>query len=141
MSVRIHTVPMTCQLGRRFSAIARFLSARCLHRRNVPIGAVAGFLYILTVSPVATAQEAVMSTPAHPLGSGTAASRLNLDAVKPRSATDHSLAMPSLSLIDDGSGPRATSLALQLPDADLGDVSVASSLGDQRLPTVFRAGA
>src|SRR5262249_51580621 len=32
-------------------------------------------------------------------------------------------------------------LVLQLPDADLGETSLASSLGDQRLPAVFRAGA
>jgi len=132
---------MTCQPDRRISNIARFFSARYLQRGNVPIGAVAGVLFALMAPPVATAQEALMSTTAAPLGSGTAASRLNLDTVKPRSATDHSLALPSLSLIDDGSGPRATSLVLQLPDVDLGEMSVASSLGDQRLPTVFRAGA
>src|SRR5262252_10008245 len=132
---------MIRQSGRRISAIARFCSAPCLQRRNLPIGAVAGVLCALAAPPVATAQEAVMSTTAAPLVSGTAASRLTLDAVKPASATDHSLALPSLSLIDDGSGPRATSLVLQLPDIDLGETSVASGLGDQRLPTVFRAGA
>src|SRR5262249_41588483 len=131
---------MTCQPGRRIDAIARFFSARCPHRRSVPIGAVAGLLYALTASPVATAQEAVISTTAAPSGSGTA-SQLNLATVKPRSATDGSLALPSLSVIDDGSGPRPTSLVLQLPDADLGETSLASSLGDQRLPAVFRAGA
>src|SRR5262245_566639 len=132
---------MTSQSGRRMSAIARFFSARCLQRRTLSIGAVAGVLFALTAPSVATAQEAVISTTAAPLGSGTAASRLTLATVTPRSATDRSLALPSLSLIDDGSGPRATSLVLQLPDVDLGEMSVASSLGDQRLPTAFRAGA
>ena len=58
-----------------------------------------------------------------------------------RPATDRGLALPSLSLTDDGSGPRVKSLMLQMPDFDLGGVSVASSLGDQRLPAVFRAAA
>src|SRR5262252_172544 len=62
-SLRIRTLPMTCQLDRRMSAIARFFSARCLQgRRDVPIGAVVGVLYALTAPHAAMAQEAVMST-------------------------------------------------------------------------------
>src|SRR5262245_8807933 len=86
---------MTCQPDRRISAIARFFWTRCLQRRNAVIGAVAGVLSVLAAPPVASAQEAVISTTAAPLGSGTPASRLNLYAVKPRSATDRSLALPS----------------------------------------------
>ncbi len=82
-----------------------------------------------------------MSTTVAPLGSGSASSRLNLDAVKPRPATYRGLALPSFSLTDDGGGPRVKTLMLQMPDFDLGGVSVASSLGDQRLPAVFRDAA
>ena len=96
-------------------------------------------LYALMAPVLATAQEANMSTTVASLGSGTATSRINLDAVKPKPATDRGLALPSLALIDDGSGPRVTSLVLELPDLDLGEVSVASRLGDQSLPAVFRA--
>src|SRR5262245_22906481 len=84
------------------------------------------------------AQEANISTTVASLGSGVA-SRINLNAVKPKPATDHGLSLPSLTLIDDGSGPRVTSLVLELPVLDLEDVSVASRLGDQSLPAVFRA--
>jgi hypothetical protein len=90
---------------------------------------------------VATAQEAVMLTTAAPLGSGTATSRISLDTVDPKPATDRGLALPSVSFVDDGSGPRVGSLTLQMPVFDLGGISVASSLGDQHLPAVFRAAA
>jgi hypothetical protein len=46
--------------------------------------------------------------------------------------------LPSLALTDDGSGPRVRNLVLELPDLDVGRVSVASRLGDQPLPAVFR---
>jgi len=98
-------------------------------------------LYALIAPLAAAAQEAVISTTVAPPGSGTLTSRINFDEVKPKPATDRTLALPSLSLIDDGSGPRVTSLMLQLPDLDLGGLSLASRLGDQRLPAVFRAGA
>jgi hypothetical protein len=106
------------------------------------MGVVAAWaLYALMAPPVATAQEALMSTAVASLGSGIATSRINFDEVKPKPATDRGLAVPSLSVIDDGSGPRVRSLMLQMPDLDLGGTSVASRLGDQRLPAVFRAGA
>ena len=89
---------------------------------------------------LATAQEANISTTVASLGSGTVASRISFDAVKPKPATDRGLALPSLSLIDDGSGPRVTSLVLELPVLDFEEASVASRLGDQSLPAVFRAG-
>lgn len=85
----------------------------------------------------ATAQETAISTTVASLGSGMT-SRINLDAARP--LTDRGLALPSLTLIDDGSGPRVTSLVLELPVFNLEDVSVASRLGDQSLPAVFRAG-
>jgi len=80
-----------------------------------------------------------MSTTVAPLGSGTATSLINFDSVKPKPATDRGLALPSLALTDDGSGPRVSRLVLDLPDFGLGDVAVASRLGDQPLPAVFRA--
>ena len=80
-----------------------------------------------------------MSTTVASLGSGTATSLINLAAVKPKPATDRGLALPSLTLTDDGSGPRLRNLVLELPDLDRGDVAVASRLGDQPLPAVFRA--
>ena len=101
--------------------------------------AAASALYALMPPVLATAQEANMSTTVASLGSGTATSLINLDAVKPKPATDRGLALPSLTLTDDGSGPRVRNLVLELPDLDLGDVAVASRLGDQPLPAVFRA--
>jgi hypothetical protein len=96
-------------------------------------------LYALMRPVLATAQDANISTTVASVGSGTLASRINLDAVKPKPATDHGLALPSFALIDDGSGPRVTSLVLELPVLDLEKFSVASRLGDQPLPAVFRA--
>ena len=101
--------------------------------------AAAWALYALMPPVLATAQEANMSTTVASLGSGTATSLINIDAVKPKPATDRGLALPSLALTDDGSGPRVRSLVLELPDLDLGEVAVASRLGDQPLPAVFRA--
>jgi hypothetical protein len=109
--------------------------------QNLRIGVVAALALSALMPPVlATAQEANMSTTVASLGSGTVTSRISLEAVKPKPATDRGLSLPSLSLIDDGSGPRVTSLVLELPVLDLGEASVASRLGDQSLPAVFRAG-
>jgi hypothetical protein len=88
---------------------------------------------------LATAQEANMLTAAGSLGSGTVTSLINFDAVKPKPAADRGLALISLALTDDGSGPRVRNLVMELPDLDLGEVAVASRLGDQPLPAVFRA--
>jgi hypothetical protein len=79
-----------------------------------------------------------MSTTVASLGSGSATSLVSLTPVKPKSATDRGLALPSLTLTDDGSGPRVRNLVLELPDLDFGGVVVASRLGDQPLPAVFR---
>ena len=87
----------------------------------------------------AGAQEANVSTTVASLGSGTATSRINIDAVKPRPATDCGLALPSFAVTDDGSGPRVRNFVLELPDLDLEGVWVASRLGDQPFPAVFRA--
>ena len=104
------------------------------------MGAVAALaLYALMLPGRAAAQEASISTTVASLGSGTVTSRTNLDEVKPKPATDRGLALPSLTLIDDGSGLRVTSLVLELPVLDLEEISVASRLGDQSLPAVFRA--
>jgi hypothetical protein len=80
-----------------------------------------------------------MLTAAGSLGSGTVTSLINFDAVKPKPAADRGLALISLALTDDGSGPRVRNLVMELPDLDLGEVAVASRLGDQPLPAVFRA--
>ena len=104
------------------------------------MGVAAAWALSALMAPVlATAQEANVSTTVASLGSGTATSRINIDAVKPRPATDRGLALPSLAVTDDGSGPRVRNLVLELPDLDLGGGSVASRLGDQPLPAVFRA--
>src|SRR5215510_7292569 len=104
------------------------------------MGLVAALALCALMHPVrVTAQEANISTTVAPLGSGTLTSRTNLDAIKPKPATDRGVALPSLTLIDDSSGSRVTSLVLDLPVFDLDDVSVASRLGDQPLPAVFRA--
>ena len=104
------------------------------------MGVAAFALFALMPPVLATAQEANISTTVASLGSGTVASRISFDAVKPKPATDRGLALPTLTLIDDGSGPRVTSLVLELPVLDLEGASVASRLGDQSLPAVFRAG-
>jgi hypothetical protein len=101
----------------------------------------AAVLRALMAPSVATAQDAVISTTVAPLSSGITTSRINFDAVKPRPATDRGLTLPSFSATDDGSGPSVNRLLLRMPDLDLGGVSVASSLGDQQLPAVIRAGA
>ena len=125
----------------RITLVASFSAGRRARRPNLRIGVVAAALvFCFSMPPVlATAQEANMSTTVASLGSGTATSLINFDAVKPKPATDRGLALPSLTLTDDGSGPRVRSLVLELPDLDLGDVAVASRLGDQPLPAVFRA--
>ncbi len=79
-----------------------------------------------------------MATTVASLGSGTT-SFTSLAATKPKPATDRGLALPSVTVADDGSGPRLRHLVLELPDLDRGDVAVASRLGDQPLPAVFRA--
>jgi hypothetical protein len=133
---------MTCRVDRKMALVAGFFGGHCQHRRNRRIGVVAAWaLYALMVPRVATAQEAVMLTTVAPLDSGAATSRINLDTVAPKPATDRGLALPSISLSDDGSGPRVGSLTLQMPAFDLGGISIASSIGDYRLPAVFRAGA
>jgi hypothetical protein len=108
--------------------------------QNLRMGVVAALaLQALMPPDLATAQEANLSTTVASLGSGTVTSRISLEAVKPKPATDRGLAMPSLSLVDDGSGPRVTSLVLELPVLNLGEASISSRLGDQSLPAVFRA--
>jgi hypothetical protein len=91
------------------------------------------------LAPVCTAaQEANISTSVASPGSGPSTSLINLDAVAPKPATDRSLALPTLILADDGSGPQVRRLVLELPDLDFGAVAVASRVGDQALPAVFR---
>ena len=109
---------------------------------NLRMGVVAAasVLYALMPPLLATAQVATMSTTVASLGSGTATSLINLDAIKPKPAADRGLALPSLTLSNDGSGPRVRHLVMELPDLDLGEVAVASRLGDQPLPAVFHAG-
>ena len=80
-----------------------------------------------------------MSTTVVPLASGAATSRTSFNPANPK--PDRGLTLPSLSLTDDGNGPTVRSLLLQMPEADLGGVPVASSLGDQQLPAAIRAGA
>jgi hypothetical protein len=132
---------MTSPIDRRTRAVVRLAARRSPRRRNLSLGIAAAVVYALMAPGVATAQEALMSTTVAPLASGATTSRLNLDTVKPQSATIGGLALPSLSLTDDGSGPRVRSLMLQMPAFDVAGVSVASGLGDQRLPAVVRDSA
>jgi hypothetical protein len=87
-------------------------------------------------SVLATAQEINMSTP----GDGTGNAFIKVDSITPRPATDRGLALPSMTVIDDGSRVSLRTLIMQLPDLDVGEVAVASRVGDQPLPAVFRAG-
>jgi hypothetical protein len=135
---------------------ARRTIISCLHRRstltevtsdgnrarraNLRLGVAAASAWFSLMLPVlVAAQEANMSTTVASLGSGTTTSVINLNAVNTKPATDHGLALPTLTLTDDGSGPRLRNLVLELPDLDLGEVAVASRFGDQPLPAVFRA--
>jgi hypothetical protein len=109
-------------------------------RPNLRIGVVASsVLCAMMSSALLTAQEANMSTTMASFDTGTGTSLIQLDAVKPRPATDRGLALPSVTITDDSSRLQVRNLVLQLPDLDLGEVAVASRLGDQPLPAVFRA--
>ncbi len=133
---------VTCRLDCQVTLVVSFSAGRRPRRRNLRMGRVAAWAVYALMAPLdASAQEALMSTTVASLGSGIATSRINLDELNPKPATHRGLAVPSLSVLDDGSGPRVRSLMLQMPDLDLGGISVASRLGDQRLPAVFRAGA
>ena len=101
----------------------------------------AAMLCVLAAPLSATAQEAVLSTSVASPGSIDATSRITINTVAPKPATDNRPTLPSVSWLDDGSGPRITSLTLELPKVDLGAISLGSRVGDQRLPAVFRAGA
>ena len=112
---------MTSRPVHRMTAVVRVCWSRRPSRWHLRLGVAAAWVSYTLMAPVAaTAQDAVMSTTVAPLGSGSATSRLNLDAVKPRPATYRGLALPSFSLTDDGGGPRVKSLMLQMPDFDLG---------------------
>ena len=103
------------------------------------VAARALLLSSLLAPRLASAQETVMSTTVVPLASGAATSRTSFNPANPK--PDRGLTLPSLSVTDDGNGPTVRSLLLQMPEADLAGVPVASSLGDQQLPAAIRAGA
>ena len=105
----------------------------------IRVVAAASVVCALLFSNRAAAQEINLSTTVASLGSATVTSRINLEAVRPKPGTDRGLALPTLTLIDDGSGPRVTSVVLDLPVLDLGEATLESRLGDQSLPAVFRA--
>jgi hypothetical protein len=94
----------------------------------------------LMLSGIVTAQEINMSTPVSSLGDGAGTTFIKVDSTKPRPATDRGLALPSMTVIDDGSRVSLGTLIMQLPDLDVGEIAVASRLGDQPLPSVFRGG-
>ena len=130
---------MTGRLDRESTFIVSCSAGLRPRRRDLRMGVIAALAsYALTPPVLATAQEANMWTTVALHGSGTVTSRMILDAVKSKPATDPGLSLPSLTLIDDGSGPRVISLVLELPVLDLERASVASRLGDQSLPAVFR---
>jgi len=116
------------------------VAGRCPRRSNVRIGVVASSLFCAMVTPaLLSAQEASISTTVASLQAGTGTSLIQLDAVKPKPAADRGLALPSLTITDDSSRLQVRNLVLQLPDLDVGEVAVASRLGDQPLPAIFRA--
>ena len=142
MSVNESANRMTYCLNRRTTFIAGLSPGRRPNRQNLKMTVAAALASCALMAPVlATAQEANLSTTVAPVGSGTATSRIDIATVTPRPATDRGLALPSLAVTDDGTGPRVSSIALELPDLDLGAVSVASRVGDQPLPAVFRGSA
>jgi hypothetical protein len=132
------TIP---HLPDRGTTLAKAASARRRQRRlNLCMGVVAASALCALMRPVlATAQEVNMSTTVASLGAGTATSLIKVDSVRPKPATDRGLALPSATMTNDGSHLRVRNLVLELPDLDLGEIAVASRLGDQPLPAVFRA--
>lgn len=127
----------------RYTTLSEVVVARRRARRPKlrasAVAAAAAVCTLLLPTP-GSAQDARVATTVATLGSGSAASIVSLETVNPKPATDRGLALPSLTLIDDGSGPHVSNLTLELPDLDLGGLAVASRLGDQALPAVFRAG-
>jgi hypothetical protein len=113
-------------------------SGRRPNLRLGPLAAVAS-LCVVMFPWLASAQEVTMSTTVASFGASGSTSRITLDSIETKPATDRGLALPSLSLIDDGSGPRVSNVVVKLPELALGGVAVGSRLGDQPLPAVFRA--
>jgi len=97
-------------------------------------------LCALMLSVLVTAQEVNMSTPVASAGDGTGTALIKVDSVKPKPATDRGLALPSMAVLDEGGHVSLRTLVMELPDLDVGEIAVASRLGDQPLPAVFRAG-
>ncbi|MCC7126712.1 MAG: hypothetical protein IT178_17815 [Acidobacteria bacterium] len=91
------------------------------------------------VPVVAAAQGSAPPTTMTVVGSGTA-TLVSLDFADPAPATSRGLKLPSFTFVTDTSGPRLNHLILTLPDFDMGHVVVASRVGDQPLPAVFRSG-
>jgi hypothetical protein len=104
-----------------------------------PTVVVTSALCVLMLSVLATAQEINMSTPVASVADGTGTAFIKVDSVKPKPATDRGLALPSMTAIDDGGHVSLRTLIMELPDLDVGEITVASRLGDQPLPAVFRA--
>lgn len=96
-------------------------------------------LPILCGPEFAAAQDARQPTTMTVLGSGTA-TLVSLDFAEPAPATDRGLKLPSFTFVTDTSGPRLNHLVMTLPDFDMGNVVIASRVGDQPLPAVFRSG-
>jgi hypothetical protein len=112
-------------------------------RPNLSLGtaAASSAFCVLMLPGLAAAQEATVSTTVASFGPGAATSVINLDSIEAKPATNRGLALPSLALTDDGSGPRVRNLVLELPDFDFGGLAVASRLGDQPLPAILRPGS
>lgn len=127
----------------RMTLATAVTAGRTPGRPHLRLGVVAAASVLCALLPaaLATAQQTNLTTRVASLGAGTGTSLITLDSIRPKPATDRGLALPSLTLTDDGSGLRVRSLVLELPDLGLGDVAVASRLGDQPLPAVFRSGA
>jgi hypothetical protein len=101
---------ITCHIDRRSTLSPGFSGSPRSRRQNLRIGVIAALaVYALMLAVRVTAQEANISTTVTSLGSGNLTSRTNLDAVKAKPATDRGPALPSLTLIDDGSGPHPAS--------------------------------
>lgn len=129
-----------CRLPRSTTLTEEVLARRRARRPKLRTSAVAAMsvVSVLLLATPAAGQDANVSTSVTPLGSGSTASVLTLQTITPKSATDRGPALPSLTLIDDGAALRVSNLTLELPDLGLGGMAVASKLGDQPLPGVFR---
>src|SRR5262245_14400012 len=105
------TIPDRRTLGNATSAGRR---PRRLSQRMGVVAAAALWALMLTVHAIA--QEVNMWTTVTSLGAGTTTAVIKVDPIEPRPTSDRGLALPSVTVTNDGSQFRVSNLVLKLPD-------------------------